>query len=118
MKIREIKIRNVAEKDYWQLKQICKKYKFASFNQFMLDQIQTILINDGLNLYQNQFAENLAIVREQQAKILDNQRQSQIQQIALDAKLELVQELTTNWLQFMDDVDALKAERTASGGKR
>ncbi len=84
----------------------------------MLDQIQTILINDGLNLYQNQFAENLAIVREQQAKILDNQRQSQIQQIALDAKLELVQELTTNWLQFMDDVDALKAERTASGGKR
>ena len=108
---KETKIRNIPEPIFSQLKMIAEKYQFSSFNQFMLEQLQNIVINDGLNLYQNQFAESLSIIKEQQAQILENQLKIEIRQVALDAKLEIVENLTTDWLRFMDDVDALEAER-------
>ena len=47
----------------------------------------------------------------QQAQILENQKLIEIRQIGLDSKQEVIQNLTVDWLQFIDDVDALAAER-------
>lgn len=35
--------------------------------------------------------------------------------MAFHAKQDIVEELTTDWLRFMNDVDALAAERGAGG---
>lgn len=110
---KEIKIRNCPEKMYLQLKEISKKYDYASLNEFMLAQIESVVMNDGLDLYQNQFAESLADIKEQQSQILENQRLIEIRQIDLDAKQDVVEELMTNWLRFMDDVEALQSEEEA-----
>ncbi|MBF1699652.1 MAG: hypothetical protein HXO93_02445 [Streptococcus sanguinis] len=108
---KEIKIRNVSDDIHSQLKSICQKYQYTSLNQFMLDQLQAIVINDGLNLYQNHFAQTLSELKMQQAQILENQKLIEIRQIGLDSKQEVIQNLTVDWLQFIDDVDALAAER-------
>ena len=34
---------------------------------------------------------------------------------ALNVKQDIVNDLTTNWLHFMDDVSALEAERRSGG---
>ena len=43
-------IRNVPDDMFEQLQAISKKYNYSSFNEFMLSQIQNIVMNDGLNL--------------------------------------------------------------------
>ena len=105
-KTKEFKIRNIPDEVYTQLKMIADKYEYASFNQFMIDQMQAIVINDGLSLYHNKFVDSLIEIK---------QLQNEIQTVAMDAKLDLVRELTLGWLQFMDDGDALAAERAAGG---
>ena len=35
--------------------------------------------------------------------------------VGLDANLDLIKDLTLDWLSFMNDVDALAAERSAGG---
>ena len=108
-------IRNVPEKVFTQLHIISKEYEYPSFNEFMLAQLQRIVENDGLDLYDNKFAETLADIKEQQAQILDQLLKNEIKLLAYHAKQDIVEELTTDWLQFMDDVDALAAERRAGG---
>lgn len=114
-KTKEFKIRNIPDEVYTQLKMSSDKYEYASFNQFMIDQMQAIAINDGLSLYQNKFVDSLIEIKQLQKDILDQQLRNEIQTVAMDAKLDLVRELTLGWLQFMDDVDALAAERAAGG---
>ena len=114
-KTKEFKIRNIPDEVYTQLKMIADKYQYASFNQFMIDQMQAIVINDGLSLYHNKFVDSLIEIKQLQKEILDQQLKNEIQTVAMDAKLDLVRELTLGWLQFMDDVDALSAERAAGG---
>ncbi|WP_179957126.1 hypothetical protein [Streptococcus mutans] len=94
---------------------ISKKYEYPSFNEFMLAQLQRIVENDGLDLYDNKFAETLADIKEQQAQILNQLLKNEIKLLAYHAKQDIVEELTTDWLQFMDDVEALAAERRAGG---
>lgn len=113
MSKKDLLIRNIPEASFLQLHIQSEKYHFTSFNEFMLSQIENIVINDGLNLYQNKFAETLEKIVEQQKEILTNQKRIEINQIALKNKQIIVEELTTNWLHFMDDVDALAAERNA-----
>ncbi|NLR27667.1 Uncharacterised protein [Streptococcus mutans] len=108
-------IRNVPEKVFTQLHMISKKYEYPSFNEFMLAQLQRIVENDGLDLYDNKFAETLADIKEQQAQILNQLLKNEIKLLAYHAKQDIVEELTTDWLQFMDDVEALAAERRAGG---
>ena len=108
---REIKIRTVPNLTFSQLKLICEKYEFPSFNQFMLDQLQNIVNNDWLNLYQNQFSKTLSEIKFQQKEILDQLLKNEIRQISLDAKQEVVEKLTTDWLRFIDDLDALETEK-------
>ena len=106
-------IRNVSDDMFEQLHTIAKKYHYASFNEFMLSQLENIVMNDGLNLYENQFAETLSAIKEQQAQILELLLKNEISLTAFSAKQDTVEELTLNWLRFMDDVDALEAERRA-----
>ena len=108
-------IRNVPEKVFTQLHMISKEYEYPSFNEFMLAQLQRIVENDGLDLYDNKFAETLADIKDQQAQILDQLLKNEIKLLAYHAKQDIVEKLTTDWLQFMDDVEALAAERRAGG---
>lgn len=108
-------IRNVPDDMFEQLQAISKKYNYSSFNEFMLSQIQNIVMNDGLNLYNNQFAETLSDIKEQQSQILELMLKNEISLSALNVKQDIVNELTTNWLHFMDDVSALEAERRSGG---
>lgn len=112
---KEIKIRHIPEKTFSQLRMISEKYNYSSVNDFMLAQLQRIVENDGLDLYDNKFAATLADIKEQQAQILDQLLKNEIKLLAYHAKQDIVEELTTDWLQFMDDVDALAAERRAGG---
>ena len=106
---KEIKIRSIPEKTWVQLHMIAEKYEYPSFNEFMLAQLQRIVENDGLDLYDNKFAETLADIKEQQAKILEQLLKNEIKLLAYSAKQDIVEELTIDWLRFMDDVDALAA---------
>ena len=112
---KEIKIRNIPDDMFEQLRDISKKYNYPSFNEFMLSQVQNIVMNDGLNLYNNQFAETLSDIKEQQSQILQLMLKNEISLSALNVKQDIVNELTTNWLHFMDDVSALEAERRSGG---
>ena len=112
---KEIKIRNIPDDMFEQLRDISKKYNYPSFNEFMLSQVQNIVMNDGLNLYNNQFAETLSDIKNQQSQILELMLKNEISLSALNVKQDIVNELTTNWLHFMDDVSALEAERRSGG---
>ena len=112
---KEIKIRNIPDDMFEQLRDISKKYNYPSFNEFMLSQVQNIVMNDGLNLYDNQFAETLSDIKNQQSQILELMLKNDISLSALNVKQDIVNELTTNWLHFMDDVSALEAERRSGG---
>ena len=112
---KEIKIRNIPDDMFEQLRDISKKYNYSSFNEFMLSQVQNIVMNDGLNLYNNQFAETLSDIKKQQSQILELMLKNEISLSALNVKQDIVNELTTNWLHFMDDVSALEAERRSGG---
>ena len=112
---KEIKIRNIPDDMFEQLRDISKKYNYPSFNEFMLSQVQNIVMNDGLNLYDNQFAETLSDIKNQQSQILELMLKNDISLSALNVKQDIVNELTTNWLHFMDDVSALETERRSGG---
>ena len=112
---KEIKIRNIPDDMFEQLRDISKKYNYPSFNEFMLSQVQNIVMNDGLNLYNNQFADTLSDIKQQQSQILELMLKNEISLSALNVKQDIVNELTTNWLHFMDDVSALEAERRSGG---
>ncbi|MDG3136248.1 hypothetical protein [Streptococcus suis] len=112
---KEIKIRNIPDKMLTQLQMMSKEYGYPSFNEFMLDQILRIVENGGLDLYDNRFAESLSAIKEQQAKILELLLKNEIKLLALIAKQDVVEDLTIDWLRFMDDVDALESERNAGG---
>lgn len=112
---KEIKIRSIPETTWAQLHMISKEYEYPSFNEFMLAQLQRIVENDGLDLYDNKFAETLADIKKQQSQILELLLKNEIKLLAYSAKQDIVEELTTDWLRFMDDVDALASEREAGG---
>ena len=115
MSCKEIRVRNVSEEIFIQLKMISDKYGYTSFNQFMLEQLQLIAVNDGLNAYQNKFVETLNEIKLNQKKIIEQQLKNEVAMVGLDANLDLIKDLTLDWLSFMNDVDALAAERSAGG---
>lgn len=92
-----------------------EKFQYPNLADFLMSQLYRIVENDGLDLYDNKFAATLADIKEQQAQILDQLLKNEIKLLAYHAKQDIVEELTTDWLQFMDDVDALAAERRAGG---
>lgn len=114
--MREIKIRGVVDKEFIQLQEISKKYGYPSFNEFMLAQIQRIIENDGLDVYDNKFAEEIVNLKRQQEKLINQLLKNELLLLALNGKQDILEEMTLSWLRFMDDVDALESERNAGGG--
>ena len=112
---KEIRLRKVPDELFVQLEMMSEKFQYPNLAEFLMSQLYRIVENDGLDLYDNKFAATLADIKEQQAQILDQLLKNEIKLLAYHAKQDIVEELTTDWLQFMDDVDALAAERRAGG---
>ncbi|MBY4835308.1 hypothetical protein K6W41_04995 [Streptococcus agalactiae] len=112
---KEIRLRKVPDELFVQLKMMSEKFQYPNLADFLMSQLYRVVENDGLDLYNNKFAETLADIKEQQAQILDQLLKNEIKLLAYHAKQDIVEELTTDWLQFMDDVEALAAERRAGG---
>ncbi|HGI4349895.1 TPA: hypothetical protein ACJSSN_000720 [Streptococcus agalactiae] len=112
---KEIRLRKVPDELFVQLEIMSEKFQYPNLADFLMSQLYRIVENDGLDLYDNKFAATLADIKEQQAQILDQLLKNEIKLLAYHAKQDIVEELTTDWLQFMDDVDALAAERRAGG---
>lgn len=112
---KEIRLRKVPDELFVQLEMMSEKFQYPNLADFLMSQLYRIVENDGLDLYDNKFAATLADIKEQQAQILDQFLKNEIKLLAYHAKQDIVEELTTDWLQFMDDVDALAAERRAGG---
>ena len=105
---KEIKIRNIPDHTFEQLHTIADKYQYPSFNEFMLSQCESVVMNDGLDLY-----ETLAEIKKQQSKILELLLKNEIKLSGYGAKQELVEQLTIDWLGFMNDEKAVTSERQA-----
>ncbi|HGI3426925.1 TPA: hypothetical protein ACJSE4_000329 [Streptococcus agalactiae] len=112
---KEIRLRKVPDELFVQLEMMSEKFQYPKLADFLMSQLYRIVENDGLDLYDNKFAATLSDIKEQQAQILDQLLKNEIKLLAYHAKQDIVEELTTDWLQFMDDVDALAAERRAGG---
>ncbi|HEO2751062.1 TPA: hypothetical protein VAQ98_000337 [Streptococcus agalactiae] len=112
---KEIRLRKVPDELFVQLEMMSEKFQYPNLADFLMSQLYRIVENNGLDLYDNKFAATLADIKEQQAQILDQLLKNEIKLLAYHAKQDIVEELTTDWLQFMDDVDALAAERRAGG---
>ncbi|WP_449457581.1 hypothetical protein [Streptococcus suis] len=96
-------IRGVPENIYVQLQMMAKEQGYRSLNAFMLVQLERIVKAGGLDLYDNHFAETLADIKEQQAKILELLLKNEIKLQYANVKQDRVEELTTMWLnRFMD----------------
>ena len=70
-------------------------------------------MHDGLDLYENRFAETLAEIKKQQSQILELLLKNEIKLSGYGAKQELVEQLTIDWLSFMNDEKAMTSERQA-----
>ncbi len=112
---KEIRLRKVPDELFVQLEMMSEKFQYPNLADFLMSQLYRVVENDGLDLYNNKFAETLADIKKQQAQILDQLLKNEIKLLAYHAKQDILEELTTDWLQFMDDVDALAAERRAGG---
>lgn len=112
---KEIRLRKVPDELFVQLEMMSEKFQYPNLADFLLSQLYRIVENDSLDLYDNKFAATLVDIKEQQAQILDQLLKNEIKLLAYHAKQDIVEELTTDWLQFIDDVDALAAERRAGG---
>ena len=112
---KEIRLRKVPDELFVQLEMMSEKFQYPNLADFLMSQLYRIVENDGLDLYDNKFAKTLADIKEQQAQILDQLLKNEIKLLAYSAKQNIVEELTTDWLGFIDDVDALNAERETGG---
>lgn len=112
---KEIRLRKVPDELFVQLEMMSEKFQYPNLVDFLMSQLYRIVENDGLDLYDNKFATTLSDIKEQQAQILDQLLKNEIKLLAYHVKQDIVEELTTDWLQFMYDVDALAAERIAGG---
>lgn len=96
-------IRGIPENVYVQLQMMAKEQGYRSLNAFMLAQIERIVKAGGLDLYDNQFAESLVDIKEQQAQILELLLKNEMKLQYANLKQDTVEELTTMWLnRFMD----------------
>ncbi|MCQ9212388.1 MULTISPECIES: hypothetical protein [unclassified Streptococcus] len=109
--MKEIRIRKVDDSLDEQLKAISEKYEYASFNQFMLDQLQTIVNNDGLNIYHNRFAIDLSEIKTMLSHLLELQLERHVHLINLETQVEVNGLLVEKWIAFLEDIEAVASER-------
>ena len=82
---KEIKIRGLDKNDINGLKLIAKQSKYANLNQFMLHQVDVILQNGGLDIYENKLADDIRKIKEMLAKISNAQTQQELRDIKIIA---------------------------------
>lgn len=103
---KEIRIRNISEKDLVTLKMIAEKYGFTSFNQYMLYQIETMLQNGALDIFQNSLADDLVELKSKQSEILELLLKQEIQSTIILSKLDTLELLMKRWIELIEIVDA------------
>lgn len=103
---KEIRIRNIPEKDLLTLKMISEKYGFTSFNQYMLYQIEMMLQNGALDIYQNDLADDLVEIKSKQSEILELLLKQDIQNSVILNKLETLEVLIKRWMELIEVVDS------------
>lgn len=97
---KEIKIRGLDKNDIDGLKLIAKQSKYANLNQFMLHQVDVILQNGGLDIYENKLADDIRKFKEMLAKISNAQTQQELRDIKIIAKLDTNIESIIEWIKF------------------
>lgn len=102
---KEIKIRGLDKNDIDGLKLIAKQSKYANLNQFMLHQVDVILQNGGLDIYENKLADDIRKIKEMLAKISNAQTQQELRDIKIIAKLDTNIESIIEWIKFMSLVE-------------
>ena len=102
---KEIKIRGLDENDIDSLKLIVKQSQYANLNQFMLQQVDVILQNGGLAIYENKLADDIRKIKEMLSKISNAQTQQELRDIKIIAKLDTNIESVIEWIKFMSLVE-------------
>lgn len=102
---KEIKIRGLDKNDINGLKLIAEQSKYANLNQFMLHQVDVILQNGGLDIYENKLADDIRKIKEMLAKISNAQTQQELRDIKIIAKLDTNIESIIEWIKFMSLVE-------------
>ncbi|AIR11513.1 hypothetical protein [Ligilactobacillus salivarius] len=102
---KEIKIRGLDENDIDSLKLIAKQSQYANLNQFMLQQVDVILQNGGLDIYENKLADDIREIKEMLSKISNAQTQQELRDIKIIAKLDTNIESVIEWIKFMSLVE-------------
>lgn len=102
---KEIKIRGLDENDIDSLKLIVKQSQYANLNQFMLQQVDVILQNGGLDIYENKLADDIREIKEMLSKISNAQTQQELRDIKIIAKLDTNIESVIEWIKFMSLVE-------------
>lgn len=102
---KEIKIRGLDKNDIDSLKLIAKQSQYANLNQFMLHQVNVILQNGGLDIYENKLADDIRKIKEMLAKISNAQTQQELRDIKIIAKLDTNIESVIEWIKFMSLVE-------------
>ena len=102
---KEIKIRGLDENDIDSLKLIAKQSQYVNFNQFMLQQVDVILQNGGLDIYENKLADDIRKIKEMLSKISNAQTQQELRDIKIIAKLDTNIESVIEWIKFMSLVE-------------
>lgn len=98
---KEIKIRGLDKNDIDSLKLIAKQSQYANLNQFMLHQVDVILQNGGLDIYENKLADDIRKIKEMLSKISNAQTQQELRDIKIIAKLDTNIESVIEWIKFM-----------------
>lgn len=102
---KEIKIRGLDKNDIDGLKLIAKQSQYANLNQFMLHQVNVILQNGGLDIYENKLADDIREIKEMLSKISNAQTQQELRDIKIIAKLDTNIESVIEWIKFMSLVE-------------
>lgn len=102
---KEIKIRGLDKNDIDGLKLIAKQSQYANLNQFMLHQVNVILQNGGLDIYENKLADDIREIKEMLSKISNAQTQQELRDIKIIAKLDTNIESVIEWIKFMNLVE-------------
>lgn len=102
---KEIKIRGLDKNDINGLKLIAKQSKYANLNQFMLHQVDVILQNGGLDIYENKLADEIREIKKMLSRIFNAQTQQELRDIKIIAKLDTNIESTIEWIKFMSLVE-------------
>lgn len=101
----EIMIRRVSPDEKDILKKLALKNNFDNLNQFMLWQINKIVHNGELDNYQNKFADDLLVIKDQQTRIINELMKQNLQEIRIEKEMKTSEFLIQRWIEFFELVE-------------